>query len=101
LPWIGPVIAPVLVALCMVTYGSIIVIRVAGGEHFRPALPSWVLFIGASIVLLYSFISDIAATTQGQAPAPYRYDLLVASLLLYGAGFALACRMPALHPRKV
>jgi hypothetical protein len=98
LPWIGPVIAPVLVALFMVAYGSIIVLRVSTGEYFRPAFPSWVMSVGGTLVLVYSFISDIPATTQGMLPAAYRYELLGASLVLYGAGFVLACRRPVLRP---
>jgi hypothetical protein len=101
LPWIGPVIAPLLVALLMTVYGSILVVRVPAGEYFRPAFLSWSLFISATIILLYSFISDIAATTQGQSPASYRYELLIASLLLYSAGFVLACRKPASLLRDV
>jgi hypothetical protein len=94
LPWIGPVIAPLLIALFMTIYGSTIVLRVSAGEYYRPSFISWMLFISATIIVLYSFISDIAATTQGQFPAGYRYELLIASLVLYGAGFVLACRKP-------
>jgi hypothetical protein len=96
LPWIGPVIAPLLVSVFMIAYGSMIVLRMSAGEYFSPRFPSWILSISATIVLLYSFISDIGATTQGQSPVEYRYELLIASILLYTAGFFLSCRMPSL-----
>ena len=101
LPWIGPVIAPALVALGMVVFGAIIVLRVSAGEFFRPCLLSWLLSIGATILLLYSFMSDVAATTRGQFPVAYRYELLTISLLMYAAGFVLACRMPTSRSRSL
>lgn len=93
-PWIGPVIAPLLVSVLMIVYGSTIVLRMSAGEYFGPVFLSWILSISATIVLLYSFLSDIAAATLGQYPVTYRYELLVASLLLYTAGFFLAWRNP-------
>jgi hypothetical protein len=95
LPWIGPVIAPVLIALLMIVCGGLIVVRIARGNHFRPVLLSWVLAFGATFLALYSFMSDTDATLAEQHPAPYRYGLLVASLVLYGAGFVTAWRRPS------
>jgi len=94
LPWIGPVIAPVMIAACMTVCGMLIVIRLERGDHFRPLLLSWILGLSASLIALYSFVSDLPAALQGQAPQPYRYELLFASLVLYGAGFVAACKPP-------
>jgi len=97
-PWIGPVIAPISIALLMTVCGGLIVIRISKGRYFRPALLSWLLGLIATVLLLYSFISDIPAALQEQNPAPYHYELLVTSMLLYVAGFATACKAPALNP---
>jgi len=95
LPWISPVIAPVVLALCMTLCGAGIVIRLARDEYFRPMLLSWILSLSATLVALYSFVSDIPAALHGQTPSAYRYELLIASLALYGAGFVTSCRSPA------
>lgn len=94
LPWISPVIAPVLISLLMITCGVLLVTRLARGQHFRPTFLSWVFGAAATIIILYSFISDTAATLGDAMPAPYAYPLLLAALLLYAAGFVLACRPP-------
>lgn len=95
LPWIGPVLAPVLVSTLMVVCGTVMIIRIDSGKHFRPLILSWVLAIAATIVILYSFTLDIPATLQGAMPQPYRYDLLTVGLVMYVAGFLLSCKQPA------
>jgi hypothetical protein len=95
LPWIAPVIAPVALALCMILCGVMIVMRLARNMYFRPVLLSWILTICATLVALFSFMSDLPASLHGHAPSAYRYELLVASLVLYGAGFITSCTSPA------
>jgi len=92
LPWIGPVIAPLLIATLMVVCGAIIVIRHERGIRFQPGKFSWLAGISATILLLFSFMSDLPAALHQHPPAPYSYWLLGAGLLLYAAGFIDACR---------
>ena len=92
LPWIGPVIAPVLVALLMAVCGTILITREARGETFRPGKVTWVAALLATALILGSFLWDTDATLRGATPRPYRYELLIAGLLLYAAGFAAACK---------
>jgi len=94
-PWIGPVVAPALVALGMAVAGVVIVLRVGSGLHFRPGLLSWVSAIAGTVVLLYSFMGDTRATMQGHLPHAYRFDLLIASCLLLATSFIIACRNPS------
>jgi hypothetical protein len=94
LPWIGPVIAPVLVAVLMTVCGVLMVHRMAGGGDFRPGWLSWVLGVSGTTLLLYSFMSDTGASMMGRIPEPYRYELLVSALLLLSLGFFLAWRVP-------
>ena len=92
LPWIGPVIAPVLIALLMSVCGMLIIIRIARGAQFAPGLLSWLLAAAATLVILYSFMSDIAATLHQRMPAGYRYEFLAAGILLYIAAFVTAVK---------
>jgi len=93
-PWLGPVIAPILIASLMAVFGIIIVIRVSRGGHFHPRVFSWTLWISGSALILYSFMSDIPATLHEQYPSPYKYWLLISGLLLYCISFIIACKSP-------
>ena len=87
LPWIGPVIAPLLVSLLLVTCGAIIVLRLEGGTIIRLTARSVVLWLIGTGVVLYSFIYDTGATLRGMMPLPYHYELLGVGLALYIAAF--------------
>jgi len=86
-PWLGPVIAPVLVAAVMITIGLGITRLFARGVEFRPTGLSWVLGIVATIVILFTFMNNPGVTESDQSPRPYMYNLLVAGLAFYLAGF--------------
>lgn len=94
LPWIGPVLAPVLVSLMMIACGGTIAIRTARGDHFKPTAVSWVLSLAATLMLLFSFTQDLRATLDGQMPQPYNYWLPGGGIVIYGAGLWTACRKP-------
>jgi len=99
LPWIGPVMAPVLISLVMIVCGVHLVKRLRAGKHFAPRLITWSLSIIATAVILYSFIHDVPATMQGADPQPYRYEFLGVGVILYIASFWTACMRPSQQPR--
>ncbi|MDH4158107.1 MAG: hypothetical protein OEW00_12615 [candidate division Zixibacteria bacterium] len=86
-PWIGPVIAPVLVALMMAVAGFLIIRLFALGYTFRPTSLGWLLAILGTAAILYSFMRDTDAGLRGQMPQPYLYYMLIIGLMLYIAGF--------------
>lgn len=90
-PWIGPVIAPVAISCGMVISGHSITRRYTTGGYFRATRVAWILSLGATAIILYSFMGDTDATLRLQQPRPYHYELLVAGLALYGIAFAHAC----------
>jgi hypothetical protein len=94
LPWIGPVVAPLLVALAMAGCGVAICLRVAGGRPFQPRVLAWALGGAGTAVILLSFMVDTDATLRGLPPKDYRYELLASGLLLLLSGFASAWRSP-------
>ncbi len=89
-PWIGPVLAPVLIALLMIIFGALINFRFAGGGNFKPAPISWILSITATGLILYSFMHDTDATLRFQEPMPYIYWLYFAGIAMYCIAFLLA-----------
>jgi len=92
LPWIGPVIAPVSIAIMMILAGLLITALYKRGYDFRPSFLTWVLTIIGTLTILYSFMRDTGAGLHQQMPLPYRYDLLIAGEILYVLALFLAWR---------
>jgi hypothetical protein len=92
LPWIGPVIAPVLVSIVMIAGGLLIIRREEREGVFRPTRLMQALVLIGTAVILYSFLNDTDATLGIQVPKAYRYELLGAALLCYLLAWALRVR---------
>jgi len=82
LPWIGPVIAPVLVSILLMTAGLLILREEEMGRPFVPPLRSWILAIAGVAVILASFLRDTPATLHGMMPQPYMYWLFAVGMIL-------------------
>ena len=83
IPWIGPVIAPVLVSLIMVGGGWLILRKEAERGSFRASRTAIALTILASVAVLLSFVLDTDATLRFQYPKAYHYELLVLGMVCY------------------
>lgn len=92
LPWIGPVTSALAISLLLVLCGFDIVVRTSLEKYFKPTFSSWMFAVAGTAAILYSFMYDTEVTLQGGTPLPYRYELLVLALILYVAGYILACR---------
>ncbi len=73
LPWVGPIWAPVLVALSMIVCG-LISLR-AGG--IRGRIPHWTGVLGGAIVIIIAFVWDFRNTTAGGFPNPFNWPLFL------------------------
>ncbi len=93
--WVGPVIAPVLVSVVMITLGLLIARRMGLGGDFRPGFRSWALALAATALILFTFLRDTQASAGLSAPMPYSYPLLFAGLALYVWAFFAAVRSRA------
>ena len=87
LPWLGPVIAPVLIALLMIIIGVSIIYMFYQGYNFRPCGLTWGLAVLATLLILYSFIRDVNAGFYQQMPQPYAYWYLFCGLFLYSIAY--------------
>jgi hypothetical protein len=92
LPWIGPVIAPVLISLVMIATGILIIRHEAQGRFFHPPLSVWLISITSSAVILYTFVKDTGATLHSEIPRPYQYEFLIPALLLLLLALSVAFR---------
>ncbi len=92
LPWIGPVIAPVLIAVLMMIIGISITGFFQKGYDFRPSGISWILVVAGTLLMLYSFMCDLPATLHQMAPEPYHYLILFAGLVCYVTAYVFSYR---------
>ena len=83
LPWIGPVIAPVTIAIMMIFAGLVIIFLFKRGYDFLPSFLAWVLTITGTLIILYSFMRDTGASLHQQMPLPYRYEALLTGEIFY------------------
>jgi hypothetical protein len=87
LPWIGPVIAPVLISILFIISGVCISWLINRGYEFRTTKLSHILVLIGVALILYSFMHDTGATLHQQPPRPYRYDLFLIGYILFIAAF--------------
>ena len=89
LPWWGPVLAPVLIAVLMVISGVRFVSASQAGfrQHIRPLL--WVLLGAGVLVMLWVFMADAiqllpadAALLSSMRPGPFNWPVFLAGFLL-------------------
>ncbi len=90
LTWIAPVIAPVSIAALMTVFGIIIIALIEKGYEFRPTPSAYLVTITGIMLVLYSFMYDLAATLHQNMPRPYRYELLIIGDLMLVVAFVIS-----------
>jgi hypothetical protein len=86
LPWVGPVLAPVIVALTLVICG-LISLRL-GGMPARPR--EWMAMITGGMIVILSFVWDYRNTTAGGLPSPFNWPLFFAGEFIALMSFFVA-----------
>lgn len=89
-PWIGPVIAPAVISLLLITAGWMILGKESSGAAFKPGRLAWALAIFGSAIVLFTFVWDFDATLRFRMPQPYRYDLFLVGIACYAGALAAA-----------
>ena len=96
IPWIGPVLAPVLVSVAVIM-GALWLMRLeeAGHELSFGALP-WSLALLGGLLVLLSFTLDFKVALTGEMPPPFRWWLFGAGMVVAIAGLLAGARaLPA------
>lgn len=86
LPWVGPVLAPVLVALAMIAANVMIVLQEDRKRPMDPILLFWLLEIAAGLIIIVSFILDWKTAFSSGEPDRFHWDIF---LLGYIPGIVL------------
>jgi hypothetical protein len=74
-PWAGPVLAPVLIALSLVGGGTLVLRQEYAGRPFRLGRMHWVLLLGGGLVVITAFCWDFRNTLAGGVPNEFNWTL--------------------------
>lgn len=86
-PWIGPVIAPVIVSLSMILAGGIILGREAAGRPLNFRRLDWVLIFGGGLTVIVAFCWDWRHMIAGGLPRSFHWPLFALGEAIGAAGF--------------
>ncbi len=82
-PWIGPVIAPVIISLLLIAAGWMILRQENAGRAFKPSRSVWLLASAGTVCILLAFTYDLDAALRFQMPKAFPFKLFSAGILLY------------------
>ncbi len=90
LPWVGPVWAPVLVALTMIVCGLIAL----GSESLYGTPMHWLGVLGGAVVIVIAFVWDFRNTSAGGLPNPFNWPLFMLGEAIGLTAFLAAAKFP-------
>jgi hypothetical protein len=73
LPWVSPVLAPVLVSLALIGAGLGIIRLTEKGITLRLTALAWAAEIAAGLVIILSFLLDVKNISEGGYPNPFNW----------------------------
>ena len=91
-PWVGPVLAPILISVLMVISGYMITRMGHHGIVFRPGIKEWIASLLGIIMILYTFLYDARAIYSGAIPDAYPIWMYIIGLCFCVYGFASSYR---------
>ncbi len=93
-PWVGPVVAPVLVSLSMVAAGLLVLWREHNGKPVLIPRSRWALILLGGVLILAAFMWDFRNTANGGTPNPFNWALFLTGEILGLAAFASSLWTP-------
>ncbi len=92
LPWIGPVLAPVLVSIAMILACVVIVIQEDREKPLSAPVFHWILEIICGLIIIFSFIIDFRQAITIGEPDRFRWEIFMLGYLPGIVIFLLAWR---------
>jgi hypothetical protein len=89
-PWLGPVIAPVLVSLSMIVAGVVLLWRESLGRPVRCGTLQWALMVLGGLVVVVAFCWDSQHAAAGGRLKPFNWLLFTLGEAMAAAGFVHA-----------
>jgi hypothetical protein len=91
-PWVGPVLAPVLVALSMIVAGVVVLWLESIGRAVRLGRANWTAVVLGGLLIVAAYCWDFRNTGAGGEPNPFNWPMLAAGEMLGLAGFVRGLR---------
>lgn len=91
-PWVGPILAPILVSLAMVFAGVIVLHRESKGKPVTARWTDWMLLITGGGTVIISFCWDYENIMTGGLPNPFQWPLFFVGLSIGCGAFVAAVR---------
>ena len=82
LPWVGPVLAPVIVSVALIGGGVVIWVRASRGKPIVPAVWHWALEVLAGLIIICSFLMNAKLVMQHGVPVYFHWELFCLGLIL-------------------
>ena len=92
LPWIGPCLAPMLIAAIMMASGIVLESLRDRQRAVRVHRAEWGITIGGALALIAIFVSDAAAVIEGAMPEPFPWAVFLGVLAMPTAAAVSAWR---------
>jgi hypothetical protein len=89
-PWVGPVIAPILVSLSMIVAALAWLWREYGDKPFHLTRTRWGLILLGGMTIFVAFIYDFPNTASGRIPNAFRWDIFFVGEAIALLAFATA-----------
>ncbi len=72
-PWLGPVLAPVIVSVTMIGAGLIILAEISAGRALRARWFHWTGIVAGGLIIIGSFCEDYSSTMLGEMPESFNW----------------------------
>lgn len=89
LPWVGPVLAPVLVAISLVVAGTLLLWREWFDGPVRIGWQHWSTIVLGGLLIIVTFCWDYRQVMSGQMPNPFPWSIFFVGEATGLAGFTL------------
>lgn len=91
-PWVGPVLAPILVSASMIACGLLLLWREQSGRPIALRAAHWAFIVLGGALVFAAFIADFRNTAAGGNPNAFHWWLFLAGEASGVAAFATALR---------
>jgi hypothetical protein len=76
-PWVGPVLAPVLVSISMIGAGLVVLWREYDERPVQIGAARWVLIVVGGVIVFGAFIADFRNTSSGGNPNAFHWTIFL------------------------
>jgi len=91
-PWVGPVITPLIISVALILSGLIVLYFEFKGRPLSSEWADWALMIAGGAVVITAFCWDYSNIMEGGFPNPFNWPLFGAGLALSSITFLLVIR---------